>query len=478
MDKVIAFLKGAWDRVFGKVSLETALFVFSLALASFLYGAAVMKWKIFPYNVLHEAQLALEALSLIEGEDKELLEIGVSADAPPAPVYETLSATAGDEPLLVTGGFWRMMDKCPNFGCIAFVVNRQGEVLHTWEVDPEALVAGAQGFSGQFGPDAIYPIGLALEPDGGLVVSFHARNAFPYQVGVVKLSREGAVVWKHFDNSHHWIDRDDAGAIYAPSARLVDIKETEAFAGSAIESRCWTGRYFDEGVRVYAPDGTIRKEFWIFDSFLRSGWPGFLYSLRNGCDPAHVNSAEALTAQVAAHIPGARAGDILLSVREPSVVALLDGENGAVRRLVAGRTAAQHGAQVMPDGTVVAFDNQGGDPATGGARVVRINLVNGEAQTLYPRRSDDPLLPFHSPDGGFLQVSPDGKRIIVSSKEDRRAFEIDVATGEPLWSMRNCFDASAYIARHKIRAGEHHNACFVAYGVYYVTDTAFLGRAQ
>ena len=56
-----------------------------------------------------------------------------------------------------------------------------------------------------------------------------------------------------------------------------------------------------------------------------------------------------------------------------------------MKYLVAGRTAAQHSPQFLPDGSVLVFDNMGGSRALGGSRVVRLDLVKGTARTIFPR---------------------------------------------------------------------------------------------
>jgi hypothetical protein len=211
--------------------------------------------------------------------------------------------------------------------------------------------------------------------------------------------------------------------------------------------------------------------------FAKSNWPGLLYSVRDGCDPAHLNSVAAVNQAVADQLPGVEAGDLLVSVREPSVVAILDGKTGEIKRLVAGRTAAQHAPQFLPDGSVVVFDNQGNKRDQGGTRIVRLNMLNGEAETIFPRSQGGPAMPFSSDDGGHLSVSPDGTRLMIASKHQSLIFEVDVATGKPLWQMRHCMDMTPYLEKLDLEA-DAKNACFRTYGAYYLPDVSFLTPAQ
>ena len=63
--------------------------------------------------------------------------------------------------------------------------------------------------------------------------------------------------------------------------------------------------------------------------------------------------------------------------------------------------------------------------------------------------------------------APDGKRLMVSSKDESRDFEIDIASGKPLWSMTHIQDVAPFQPngdKAKPLAG-----FFKAYGTYYVS---------
>jgi hypothetical protein len=445
-----------------------AAFVLGFTVLAFGWGVATMMFRVFPHAIVMEAKAAWDALGLLEDDYLMPALNRLDPAAPEQPRVTALAPGAGTETLLVTGGPWQHMATCPRFGCLAVVIDRAGTVLRGWETDPATLFPGAPGFSGDFVPENLYPVGLAPLADGGLAVTFHVRNAFPYQAGIARLGPDGRVLWSRADHAHHWFAADAAGRLYVPSMRVLPVPER--FGPGLVEARCRTGQVYDEGVRVYAPDGSVLREFWLLGA-LAAHSPGLLYGLRDGCDPLHVNSVAVAGAEIAALLPGAAAGDLLVSIREPSAVALLDGTTGAVKRLLAGRSAAQHGALFLPDGTVAVFDNQGGDRRLGGSRVLRLDLVTGAAETLYPRREDDPPLPFASPDGGHLALSPDGARLMISSKDGSRSFEIGLATGRPLWSLETCMSIARWLELSGRKAATD-RACFNAYGAYYLAPPA------
>ena len=156
------------------IALEI-FFVASVAVLSFGYGFVAARYHFFPYAILDrgiqglKAQLALEDDALMAGL------IAPNPQAPTVPRITRLLPDAGTERLLVVGGPYQMMDRCPRFGCLAWVMTRDGTILHSWEVDPDELWAGISGFYGRIRQQNFYPIGAALGPDGHLVLTFHAR---------------------------------------------------------------------------------------------------------------------------------------------------------------------------------------------------------------------------------------------------------------------------------------------------------------
>jgi hypothetical protein len=197
------------------------------------------------------------------------------------------------------------------------------------------------------------------------------------------------------------------------------------------------------------------------------------YGLRDGCDPVHLNSIDIVTPEISKRIPKSAPGDLLISLRESSLVGLIDGRTGEVKYAMSDRTAAQHGLRFLPDGTALAFDNMGGDRELGGSRVARLDLVKGTAQTVFPREEDKAFLPFFSPTAGHIDVSADGKRALVAVTHQGRVVELDVASGAPLWVYENTHDIGKYLEDHKLRAPTT-RARFATYGAYYVSHVKFL----
>ncbi|TFU02863.1 hypothetical protein EUV02_06520 [Polymorphobacter arshaanensis] len=462
----------------GGMDISFALFVAALCLAAMAYGFAAATYKLFPYQLYANARDAYHALREIEPDVLPPNVNELDKNAPARPVIRTLSPAAGTEKLLVSGGPYELMQRCPTFGCMAWVIDRQGNVLHSWEVDTAKLFAQIPHLAGKTKPENFYPSGIALTPDGGLVMAIQGRNTYPFQIGLVRIDRNGNVVWKHWNNSHHWIAVAADGTVYAPYREAIDGKTH--FGGTAVETRC-KANLGAEGIGVYAADGKQLRRISLLDAVDKSDFPGLLYGVRSGCDPLHLNSIDIVTPAIAAKIPGITAGDLLISLRELSTVAIIDGTDGRFKKVITGRSAAQHSPRFLPDGTALVLDNQGGQLAQGGSRVVRLDFNTGTSTTVFPQPGETAELPFFTKTAGHIEVSPDGSRAIVVGKEPGRAFEIDVASGKPLWSYRNSFDLAPYFAAKGIKAPVT-RAQMKMWGVYYVTDAQFndagLGAAE
>jgi DNA-binding beta-propeller fold protein YncE len=452
--------------------MERILFVIGLCGAAFAYGVATMQYQVFPYRVLKQAKLAIEAWSSVDGNDHRLprafehFEAGASGE----PSASVLRDGAGTEHLLITGGPYQLMDRCPTWGCMAWITDRAGKILHSWEIDLDQLWDGLDGIAGTPDHLDLYPVGMALGKDGSLVVTFQGRETYPIQIGIMKADREGNVLWKRFDRSHHWITMDDAGQVYTPA--MVPARRLDDIAGTPVDLLCKAGESGVDVIRILSAQGEPVRELRILDAVARA-YPGLFYAIRDGCDPTHLNSIALVPREVAGVLPGTRPGDLLVSLRETNTVAVLDGQSAAVRYLVNGRTAAQHGPRWLPDGTVLVFDNLGGDPALGGTRVARIDMRAGTAHTVFPRAEDRGLLPLRSETGGHIDVSADGTRALVAVTHQGRVVEIDVASGAPLWLYENTHDVARFLRANDLD-DEITRARFSTYGAYYVFDTAFL----
>jgi hypothetical protein len=119
----------------------------------------------------------------------------------------------------------------------------------------------------------------------------------------------------------------------------------------------------------------------------------------------------------------------------------------------AGATLRQHGPRLHAGGVFV-FDNQGGPTASGGSRIVRIDLATGLPTTVFPR--PDMPLPgrFYTHNSGRIDLHPSWNRLLAAVTHEEAIWEIDLATGKVLWEyVESRADPSG--RQHPIHSAEY-----------------------
>ena len=446
--------------------------IIGICFLCFVWGVAAASWNVFPHQQINRVQAGIDALQKMEDSTLPQHVIAVLPEAAQIDPVQSFGLPSSDELILMTGGFFYRQDKCPAFGCMAFVMNHDGAVLHSWEFDPSALFTpdDFKGFTGY--PDArnLNVQGVTLDQDGNLIVIFQGRNVFPYQIGIAKFSWDSKLLRIKIDNSHHWPTVGKDGRIYAPIARIDDSQTL--VAGTQEPLKCKNGAVFQDGVQILSPDGELLKEFWMENVVEASDMQGLAFSVRNDCDPYHVNGIDLLNAAAVARIPGTRVGDLLVSLRASSALVVLDQDDGRIKHIVKGPMVAQHSPRVLPDGDFAVFDNLGGIDTEKGTRVIRVNSVTGLGQTIFPR---DPAAPGGDLDSnaqGAINFSADGSRVLVAETLGGRVFEVDTASGKTVWQ----YEAVSDLAPFYTMIGEKPDAPTLAR--MQTQGAAFLARAD
>lgn len=174
----------------------------------------------------------------------------------------------------------------------ARVIGADGVVLHEWPVDffdvmpegklyrYEALVHGAH-----------------LYENGDLLINIDKK-------GMMRVSACGDVVWLNTSQTHHSIDIDDDGFIWAPRG---PVRKTAPNLFSH-------PFYIDEIVRIDPATGAETQVIDLTQVFIDSGAPARLTSLSKFFpDILHVNDVEILGADDASAFPMFAPGDIMIS---------------------------------------------------------------------------------------------------------------------------------------------------------------------
>jgi arylsulfotransferase ASST len=445
------------------------LFLLSVFAAGSTYGYFIHRSELFPYGVLKDARSAYRAIRSQSHRKEPSSFLAYVPEPVQRPSVVRIAASQPDDWILVTGGPYEFLDECPRFGCLAWIVDRDGKVIHHWEADLDQLWRDTDHWIGRTDAGSFKWVGTELLKDGSLLVAFHNDRAFPEGAGLAKFDRDGKLVWrsKH-PYINHWFTLGPDGTIYAPGHTIL---ETPARIGATRhELNCEQVKAQTDHVAILDPNGEVRQRIDVMDLLVSNGYAGLVRLTKDDCDPFHLNFVQYIDAQMAGRLDGIEAGDLLISLRNIYTVLIFSPRTRAIKWIQAGRSIEQHSPRFLPDGSLVMFDNTGGDEQFGGARVLRERVGENGFSVVAPRR-DVPLgTRFTSDYAGHIEVGPDGNRLLVALATTGEILEIDVATGEPLWRYRKIFGAAGYPGA----ASDERRAVSVeAFGASYVDKQTF-----
>ncbi|MFZ1431285.1 MAG: arylsulfotransferase family protein [Geminicoccaceae bacterium] len=279
--------------------------------------------------------------------------------------------------------------------------------------------------------------GALLYRNGDVVFNFD-------EFGLVRLDRCSRIVWRLAKQTHHSITAADDGHLWIPNIKQVHDVSDERFPGMTPPFR------EDSILEVSPDDGRVLREISLLESFyastyegalLAGGAPGLARSIDP--DPLHTNNVETLPAAMAGAFPLFQAGDILVSMRNLNMLAVLDKTTGLIKWSKTGPWVRQHAGHFLPNGQIALLDNRlaknvppwAPNKPAAASRIVTVDPLTGHLSVLFEGSEDQPFFTYRM---GKLQVLPNGN-ILVTEPEPGRAFEI-TPDRKVVWSFINRFD--------------------------------------
>jgi hypothetical protein len=415
-------------------------FLASLCLASFGYGVATAHLRVFPFTVIQHANRAWRALTFVEDEpDDDIADVrGLTK-----PAVRIHSDAAGGELLLVAGGENYLPEYSPEHGCLAWIMDRQGQIVHVWPYDPDVWARFENAVLAPGRSSHYYPIGMHLYPNGDLLVSFQAPNTFPYGIGLARFDKDSKLLWKNELLNHHWLTVAPDGRIICPAFRVVDSPYHVGDTRYSLSSP--DGKVLRETVQILDEHGRLLDEIDVLEALINSGWAGLLPTQNASAagkwnqehfdiaadDPTHLNGVQFVNREFAAAHPPLKEGDLLLSMRNLNAVGILDPSTKRFKWMSAGTCIQQHSPRFYKDGVMV-LDNRGGPEATGGSRLVQIDLETQIPQTVFPQPSSSLPGEFYTSAAGQFELG-DSDRALVAITWSQKIWEINLKSGQVLW---------------------------------------------
>lgn len=398
--------------------LGFAVFFLAVLFLAFIAGAMIMVAEIYPYETLRNAYRAGEALLSKETDYQDPLTtdlwreartdsrgVTINEDEQTAPGYTLY--TSGDGPY-------------------AKLIARNGTVVHEWR-KPFSEVWHENAAVKTPQPDELIYLDMArLLPNGDLLAIYAAVGDTPWGYGLVKLDRDSNVLWSYLEHAHHDFDIAADGAIYVL---------THAFTNEVIEHFERLDRpRLDDFLVVLSPEGEELRRVSLTHALVRSRYKSLLYSVPYFAlgDPLHTNAVQVLDEAKAANFPFGQPGQVLLSFREPGMVALLDLEREEIVWATRGPWLGQHDPNLLDNGHILLFDNLGVFEEGNDAQVIEFDPAT--LGTVW-RYTGEPGRPFESDVRSSAERLPNGNTLITES-DGGRIFEVTPA-GRTVWEFVN-----------------------------------------
>jgi hypothetical protein len=446
--------------------LAGMLSILGLVMLSYLAGAAVMNFGWFPSAFLHDA--FTEADSWLSSNQQN----GMG----PGELWKNAKVKQGN-PVGACNGYTLITT---SESARAVLVDMEGRVVHQWKMPSVQPWAKAFTKREPVSGDPIKWERCHLYPNGDLLALCTAGLDTPYGYGLVKLDRDSKVLWGRSCNAHHDIALGEDGRIY------VVTDKTDTPAPAEVDSV--PNKYTAEILTILSADGQIVETIPLLEAFLASPYhmtvlpkpvlmpqqitlmqaktiadfhksssenPALPNTTKSPHNPAgaappgvltppaipdqaqfpvppqsetdfmHTNSLMVLSEAMAKNFPLFKAGQVLISLRSVSALAVLDVPSRKIVWASRGVWEFQHCAKFLDNGHILLFDNFG---SRWGSRVLEYDPVS---QTVPWSFGGTQGTSFVTVFRGQAQRLANGNTLIVDS-EGCRVFEVTVGK-ETVW---------------------------------------------
>ena len=422
-------------------------FIASLVLMFFGGGMTLAYANLQPYpmvsSLLDTAKAAVKMLTL---QRPELIE---------EKRYEGDGVTVnvrGDD----ATGYVLVQGLFPN-GSELRLMDMKGEIVNRWPVDFYELFPD---------PDHIFPAsnvpnthfnyhtqGMWIQPDGSVLFNIAEK-------GLVKLDRCGDVVWTLDRMTHHSITPNPDGSFWIPSKGDTRLVSEDLFlpgvTRQTITSKSHHGWYEDQLLLV-SKDGEVEAEISLLNAMFVPELEAALHTIAliAPTDPTHINDIEVVTPALAARLDGVETGDLLISVRNLNMLAIVNPGSGELVWHKTGGWWNQHDPDILENGDITIYNN--GPPSFHvgdrypGSNIILLKPDTGEEEIIHPLTEETA---FGSLVMGTAQPLPNGNMLITETMFGRL---IEASpTGELIWE---------YVAAY----GPKHNA-LIESAIWYDQD--------
>lgn len=304
------------------------------------------------------------------------------------------------------------------------LVDRQGNPVHSWRIDREALFPDAINRRGDPSHKNVH--GSHLLPNGDLLLNVG-------YVGTARIDACGEVKWRLSKGTHHSIERAVDGSFWIPGVSKRPRLTTEHHPNGVpgLKNPVW----IDQIHRV-SGEGTILHTIDLLDLLYANDLERYLakYGASTETDITHLNDVEPLSPSMAKTYPRFETGDLLISVRDLHLVFVVDPETENIKWHASEFFIKQHDADFIGDGWIGVFDNNqdftGRGNLTGGSRIVAVQPHTDSVEVRFPTEKSEP---FYTGTMGKWQQLANGNMLLAETKAGR-AVEV-TPDGRTAWEL-------------------------------------------
>ena len=284
-----------------------------------------------------------------------------------------------------------------------YLMDMAGHILHTWAycIDDPLMPGDIVEFM-----EDRYPLRAHLFPNGDVLVNYGDQV-------LLKMDKEGDIIWAKPElGYHHDFRVMDDGTIYV----LYREWEPLPLAGPGHNTLV-------DYIMILDADGNELRRVSILSALERSPYATMLHSADYTDDILHTNSIQVLDGQLSDRLPAFRAGNVLVCIATLSVIAVVDMNTEQVVWAYSGKWEFPHDPKLLPDDTMLIFDNRGPfwhhtlRPAS---RVKAFDPITREVVWEYTGGRNRP---FYSSTRGTAWRLPNDN-ILITESEKGRVFEV------------------------------------------------------
>jgi hypothetical protein len=409
------------DRRSQSLSVDRTLFVLffmGISAVSFVGGSAVAEFRVFPYpELLRPSFTAVRALQQQVATTSSLRKTDLwwKARYQDRGVVKHLESKSFDGYTFYTSAHTSG----------AFLIDMHGQIVHEWNVPFRSAWPNPPHVQRPVPERFIFWRRAHLYPNGDVLAIYIAAGDTPWGYGLIKVDRDSNVLWRFADRVHHDFFVHNDGAIFTLTHALRNTKSDPVKGVPHLADVV-----LDDFVLHLSPDGKALQRVSLLDAIAESPFRHILTPvLDEEWDLLHTNTVKVVTPEFAAHHDFAQPGQVLISLRSREALALLDMQTERVVWAACGPYRRQHDPDLLKNGNILLFDNQGHTGPGGPSRILELDPTTNAIHWTYSGDNDHWL--FSSvrstqqmlPNGNVLITESDGGRILEVTRQGETAWE-------------------------------------------------------